>query len=629
MAEKTEFTQGRRPITFVDLFAGAGGISEGFLQAYTNDKYFKFVLASDINKNCALTHIVRYNKQLGLDTKFVTEDIMSDEFLRKLEEEINGQEIDVVTGGPSCQSFSLSGRRKKYDKRDNLFLHYLKVIRTLRPKYFIMENVKGILTKDKGKFTEAILQEIRSIIDDNEIPRMMEYLEKMLHYTQSSFVASCFIAKMNMELNDNEMEIHRDQFFSYIDAQYKALTKQIDYQKSKSDVNVNTIRHGLNLLKRSKEREAIRDAIIQEKTEAYIDNDEFVDPMNNFVEFLDDDNIIERILNAFGEIEDFGDYQEMVNELQEMIKLYPLTLDECLLQIREFADDDDSVDLFNEISHDLRLYNINAPIVVNSSNYGVPQNRERVLFIGCRKDQMIIDDIPATVPEDEKVTIFEAISDLDFIGNGEEKSQYEDHAPLKRYENLLRPRTVTGKLEKEGKLYSEWSRKGRLQHRFTFDENPFYVRNMDDLKSDIKVCDKELYNHQTSHQSDSVRARLELIAQYGEYSEECKKALKEQNIRSNKRNYTVLNPEGQSPTVVTMPDDFIHYSAFRAMTVREMARLQSFDDSFVFQGKRTTGGDMRKSDIPQYTLVGNAIPPLMARAIGNLILQRIDFDNHG
>ena len=629
MAEKTEFTQGRRPITFVDLFAGAGGISEGFLQAYTNDKYFKFVLASDINKNCALTHIVRYNKQLGLDTKFVTEDIMSDEFLRKLEEEINGQEIDVVTGGPSCQSFSLSGRRKKYDKRDNLFLHYLKVIRTLRPKYFIMENVKGILTKDKGKFTEAILQEIRSIIDDNEIPRMMEYLEKMLHYTQSSFVASCFIAKMNMELNDNEMEIHRDQFFSYSDAQYKALTKQIDYQKSKSDVNVNTIRHGLNLLKRSKEREAIRDAIIQEKTEAYIDNDEFVDPMNNFVEFLDDDNIIERILNAFGEIEDFGDYQEMVNELQEMIKLYPLTLDECLLQIREFADDDDSVDLFNEISHDLRLYNINAPIVVNSSNYGVPQNRERVLFIGCRKDQMIIDDIPATVPEDEKVTIFEAISDLDFIGNGEEKSQYEDHAPLKRYENLLRPRTVTGKLEKEGKLYSEWSRKGRLQHRFTFDENSFYVRNMDDLKSDIKVCDKELYNHQTSHQSDSVRARLELIAQYGEYSEECKKALKEQNISSNKRNYTVLNPEGQSPTVVTMPDDFIHYSAFRAMTVREMARLQSFDDSFVFQGKRTTGGDMRKSDIPQYTLVGNAIPPLMARAIGNLILQRIDFDNHG
>ena len=92
---------------------------------------------------------------------------------------------------------------------------------------------------------------------------------------------------------------------------------------------------------------------------------------------------------------------------------------------------------------------------------------------------------------------------------------------------------------------------------------------------------------------------------------------------SNKRNYTVLKPEGQAPTVVTMPDDFIHYSACRAMTVREMARFQSFDDSFVFQGKRTTGGDLRKKDIPQYTLVGNAVPPLMAKAIGDEILKAI------
>ena len=60
------------------------------------------------------------------------------------------------------------------------------------------------------------------------------------------------------------------------------------------------------------------------------------------------------------------------------------------------------------------------------------------------------------------------------------------------------------------------------------------------------------------------------------------------------------------------------------MTVREMARLQSFDDSFVFQGKRQKGREKRKSEIPQYTLVGNAVPPLMARAIGNEILKNID-----
>ena len=76
MAEKKEFTNKREKVTFVDLFAGAGGISEGFLQAYTDDKYYDFLLASDINSNCELTHLVRYNHQLGRKTNFVCQEIM-------------------------------------------------------------------------------------------------------------------------------------------------------------------------------------------------------------------------------------------------------------------------------------------------------------------------------------------------------------------------------------------------------------------------------------------------------------------------------------------------------------------------------------------------------------------------
>ena len=164
---------------------------------------------------------------------------------------------------------------------------------------------------------------------------------------------------------------------------------------------------------------------------------------------------------------------------------------------------------------------------------------------------------------------------------------------------------------------------GRLGHRFTFECNPFYVRTLDDLRNNVAKVEHELFNHQTSFQSDDVKRRLEIIAKHGDYDDACKAELKKENLESNKRNYTVLDPKGQSPTVVTMPDDFIHYSQYRAMTVREMARLQSFDDTFVFQGKRQTGGDKRKSEIPQYTLVGNAVPPLMARAIGNTILEAI------
>ena len=623
MSEKRDFIKDKSPITFIDLFAGAGGISEGFLQAHTDDKYFDFVLASDINSNCELTHRVRYNHQLGLKTEFITEDIMSDSFLTQLTEKIGNQEIDVVTGGPSCQSFSLGGRRKQYDKRDNLFLHYLKVIRKLRPKYFVMENVSGILTKDKGKFKDAVMKEIRSIIDDNEIPRLLTFLEETP--MKSEFIHSCIIAKIKLELADDTQEDKfRNDFIQLIETQYKSLTKQLAYQTSKSDKNVNTIRHGLNLLRRSKERESIINAIIQEKTEAYIDNDYFVKAMNKFIEFLDDEIIIKNIREAFGRIEDFEDYQEDVAELVDMIGLFPLTLDECFTSIKEYAEEDVEEKL-DGLTKDIRLYQIESPIVVNSSDYGVPQNRERVLFIGCRKDQPLIDCVPATISEKDKVTVYEAISDLDFIENGEEKTEYENVNVDAQYSELLRHRKADSSISRGrcNTLYSDWCRNGRLGFRFNMERTPFYVKNLEDLETGNVLEGCHLFNHQTSQQNDDVKTRLEIIVRHGEYDDACKDELRERNVMSNKRNYTVLNPKGQSPTVVTMPDDFIHYSACRAMTVREMARLQSFDDSFVFQGKRTTGGEMRKRDIPQYTLVGNAVPPLMAKAIGDVILKNI------
>lgn len=626
MAEKQEFLKGRKPVTFIDLFAGAGGISEGFLQAYTHNRYFKFILASDINENCELTHTIRYNYQFGLDTKFLTEDIMSPTFIPHLLEKLNGQEIDVVTGGPSCQSFSLSGRRKRFDKRDNLFLHYLNVIRKLRPKYFVMENVKGLLTKDKGKFKDAILHEIRSIIDDSNVPAFVLYLSKMLDKTASSFAKTCILTKVKIEVSEDDEAIReRDNYFAALEAQFKSVTRKIDYRLSKSNIYINTIRHGLNLLRRTDERNAISEAIINEKTHANIDNDFFVNSFNSFLSLIDDSTIINTILSAIDTFTDFDNSSNEVKEFREMIKLYACTLDETFEFIHTYAKSDKSEEELNSHLEAIRLYQVARPIVALSANYGVPQNRERVLFIGCRKDQALIDDIPPTVNEQEKVTVYEAIHDLDFIGNGSLETTYGERRVIEDCEPLIRTREIQGKLSQSDNshTFAEWSKIGRFSHRFTFSCAPFYVRSIEDLNNNLFCEEPTLYNHQTSSQSDEVKQRLSVIARHGAYDSACKIELSQLGIDSNKRNYTVLNPKGQSPTVVTMPDDFIHYAAHRAMTVREMARLQSFDDSFVFQGKRQTGGNKRKSEIPQYTLVGNAVPPLMARAIANTILQHI------
>ena len=626
MAQKQEFLKGKKAITFLDLFAGAGGISEGFLQSYTKDKYYDFILASDINANCELTHRVRYNAQLGLNTDFLLEDIMSETFLSDLKKKVGKKNVDVVTGGPSCQSFSLSGRRRKYDKRDNLFEHYLKVIEEFKPKYFVMENVKGILTKDKGRFKDEIMSLIRSIMDAKQVPAMMGYLEKMLARTATPFEKACLLAKVRIEIeNDSKTDALVEEFFSHVEEQFKILTRNIDYRISKSDANISTIRHGLNLLKHFRERQKIQSAIIQEKTSSNIDNDAFVHGMNDFIGSMEDDSIIEKIFFALDNVKEFKKQEDDVKLFKAMIELYAMTLDESFAVLAEYAQKDESLDEFKSILDKVRLYRVDRPIVVLSSNYGVPQNRERVLFIGCRNDQKLITDIPATVAKDEKVTVYEAISDLDFIGNGETRTEYAKVKKNKELDGLVRPRALTGALEtdEETHTFCEWSRMGRLGHRFTFECNPFYVRTLDDLGNNLAKVEHQLFNHQTSFQSDDVKRRLEIIAKHGDYDDACKAELKKENLESNKRNYTVLDPKGQSPTVVTMPDDFIHYSQFRAMTVREMARLQSFDDTFVFQGKRQTGGDKRKSEIPQYTLVGNAVPPLMARAIGNTILEAI------
>ncbi|MEZ8674599.1 DNA cytosine methyltransferase [Vibrio cyclitrophicus] len=90
-------------------------------------------------------------------------------------------------------------------------------------------------------------------------------------------------------------------------------------------------------------------------------------------------------------------------------------------------------------------------------------------------------------------------------------------------------------------------------------------------------------------------------------------------IGTKKQAITVLNADEPSKTLTTLPDDLLHYNEPRILTVREMARIQSFPDSFDILGKYTTGGERRTLECPRYTQVGNAVPPLLAEALGLFI----------
>ena len=89
-----------------------------------------------------------------------------------------------------------------------------------------------------------------------------------------------------------------------------------------------------------------------------------------------------------------------------------------------------------------------------------------------------------------------------------------------------------------------------------------------------------------------------------------------------KRNVVLLGRNFPSPTLMSIPDDYIHYSEPRILTVREYARIQSFPDWYEFKGPYTTGGKRRTEQVPRYTQIGNAIPPLFGEQSG-VVLKEI------
>ena len=226
--------------------------------------------------------------------------------------------------------------------------------------------------------------------------------------------------------------------------------------------------------------------------------------------------------------------------------------------------------------------------IITMSDFGVPQSRKRFILVAFKnhnpKDffdilsknkNSFLTKLNLHIP----ITASEAISDLERI-NG----------------TVVSPDTKNFSAGIYGPVTSPYQALMRRNNLIEPDAAVDSHRFVNHSKSIIDL-------HNALLQIDSIKGKR--ITPSDNYVEGLKR-----------RGVTVLDANKVTPTITSIPDELIHYSEPRILTVREHARIQSFPDWYQFKGKYTSGGKRRKQEVPRYTQVGNAVPPLFSEQLG-------------
>lgn len=262
----------------------------------------------------------------------------------------------------------------------------------------------------------------------------------------------------------------------------------------------------------------------------------------------------------------------------------------------------------NEIGYDTL-----EPRILNSADYGVPQRRNRIIFIGYRKGLAPPQYPEPTVSPENYLTLKDAISDL--IVN--DSTRQEIATQLTQYQidsiNGRTPDIHGNPIKATRQNNVELSKQTDIViERFSLFEEGETGANLKKrvLERGIDISGKKALIAMCSEKFDmSQDDVVDLFKNVKATPEQVEVLLTKKNIRQR------WASDQPSATIVTIADDYISPWEPRTFSVREMARCQSFDDSFEFLGKRTTGGLRRRVEVPQYTQVGNAVPPLLAKAV--------------
>ncbi|CAH0994222.1 Modification methylase AplI [Emticicia aquatica] len=208
-------------LTFIDLFAGCGGFSEGFYK-----EGFRSLVHVDFDEAACLTLRERmkyYNySQKEIDKAVICGDLTKEDVNLQIDKVLEDKQIDVLVGGPPCQSFSSVGRAQDpnamaNDPRNYLFLNYINILEKYKPKVFVFENVSGLLTaKPNGNFIfPQIIEEMSRFYDVCDDKKTI--LLNSVHYGVPQIRKRVIIIGVRKDLNFTSKDVYesvKKEYFS-------------------------------------------------------------------------------------------------------------------------------------------------------------------------------------------------------------------------------------------------------------------------------------------------------------------------------------------------------------------------------------------------------------------------------
>ena len=532
----------------VDLFAGAGGLSLGFMQTKKYDIKVAF------ENNPAMQKTYKKN-HMGVD---VRDDVCLADY-----DDIQKKygKIDVVIGGPPCQGFSNANRQKNHAISQNNMLvkQYIRAIRELRPKAFVMENF-SMLRSDVHRF--YLDEADNKLFDQEKYEIHMQSTKLVLLDKAYMFDCAKTIARSSSAITAN---IWPEDCYVSLNVVYK-MSK--NHQKL------------LKTLKKHKKK-------LLEYADIYADEGEKND--------IESNDIALRSYEAFSAIKQFFDekleadklkdviepaimIQRMLSKSKEIFDNH-LVVDKC-----DYAENGDLVAYIKSyavfdylkalLGTDSNGYEINQDVLC-AADFGAPQKRKRFIVIGIKKSLTDTVQLPIGIfSEKDYRTVQDAIGDLQNVPTVTDVAE-DIGTPLKKADDIS------------------------------------------ELGKSLRDTDT-LFNHIITKTRETAMERFKAIKQ-GENFHSLNDSLKTNTYTDANRTqntiYLRLAYNQPSGTVVNVRKSmWIHPELNRAISIREAARLQTFPDSFIFCGSKDK----------QYQQVGNAVPPIMAKAIAEKLADQLE-----